>query len=147
MRRLFSLLLYFFLGLGVVVGLELLTTHYAVAQGSETIPPVLVGTALVFLIFFYIFFAFTMQTIATKLNIGNSWFAWIPLLNAWLWVKIAGRPDWWVILLFIPLVNLIISIIMLFDVPARLNKPSLLALLCLIPGFGIFIYLGILAFT
>lgn len=39
------------------------------------------------------------------------WGCIIPIYNAYLLMKIAGKPGWWVILLFIPIVNLVISII------------------------------------
>jgi len=41
------------------------------------------------------------------------WGILIPIYNAYLMVKIAGRPGWWLILFFIPLVNLIVSILIL----------------------------------
>ncbi|MFZ0918068.1 MAG: DUF5684 domain-containing protein, partial [Candidatus Udaeobacter sp.] len=34
------------------------------------------------------------------------WAAIIPIVNTYFLCKIAGRPGWWVILTFIPLVNL-----------------------------------------
>jgi len=42
--------------------------------------------------------------------------------------KVAGRPDWWVILMFIPLVNFIIWIILCIDVAKSFGKGA---------GFGI----------
>ena len=39
------------------------------------------------------------------------WAAIIPLYNVYVMLKIAGKPGWWLILFFIPLVNLIMGII------------------------------------
>ncbi len=143
-----GLLLLFISGFAIALGLSLLIPSMAFAQsGSETTIAPLLGGVLAFLVVIYIFFALTLQIIANKLNVANSWLAWIPIANLWVWVKCAGRPDWWVILFFIPLVNFLVSIITLFDVPVRLNKPALIALLILVPVIEPFLYWGILAFT
>jgi hypothetical protein len=39
------------------------------------------------------------------------WGSIIPILNLYFLCKIAGRPGWWLLLMFIPVVNLIIWII------------------------------------
>jgi hypothetical protein len=43
------------------------------------------------------------------------WGAIIPIYNSYLLCKIANRPGWWVILMFIPIVNIVIAIIVLHD--------------------------------
>ena len=35
------------------------------------------------------------------------WGAIIPFYNTYLMIKVAGRPGWWLILFFIPIVNII----------------------------------------
>jgi signal peptidase I len=37
----------------------------------------------------------------------KSWEAAIPVYNAIVLLKIIGRPTWWTLLLFIPIINLI----------------------------------------
>jgi hypothetical protein len=44
------------------------------------------------------------------------WGAIIPFYNAYLVIKVAGRPGWWLILMFIPVVNFIIWIIVCLGV-------------------------------
>ncbi len=39
------------------------------------------------------------------------WGALIPIYNIILLLKVAGKPVWWILLLFIPLVNIVISIL------------------------------------
>ena len=39
----------------------------------------------------------------------NSELAFIPVYNAVILMKIINRPTWWVILLFLPIINLLIS--------------------------------------
>lgn len=95
----------------------------------------------------YVFTSFCMMKIADKLSIPNSWLAWIPIAQTWVTVRAAGKPGWWLILLFIPLVNIVIGLIILFAMPTNLGKSSLYGLLPFIPILGIFLYFGLLAFT
>jgi len=50
------------------------------------------------------------------------WGILIPIYNMYLWVKVAGRPGWWLILLFVPIVNFVISIILALDVAKAFGK-------------------------
>ncbi len=50
------------------------------------------------------------------------WAAIIPILNAYFLIKIAGKPGWWLILLFIPFVNLIVSIIVTIELARNFGK-------------------------
>lgn len=50
------------------------------------------------------------------------WAAIIPIYNIIILLKIAGKPTWWVILWFIPFVNLIAAIITLIALCARFGK-------------------------
>lgn len=71
------------------------------------------------------------------------WAAIIPIVNTYFLCKVAGRPGWWLILLFIPFVNLIIWIILCIDIAKAFGKGA---------GFGIgllllpFIFFPILGF-
>ena len=68
----------------------------------------------------------------------------IPIVNVVFLLEIAGRPIWWVLLFFIPLVNLIIAIVVSLDVARKFGKG---------PGFGLglaflgFIFYPILGFS
>ena len=50
------------------------------------------------------------------------WGILIPIYNQYLMIKVAGRPGWWLILMFIPLVNLIMSIVVAVDVARNFGK-------------------------
>lgn len=71
------------------------------------------------------------------------WACIIPIYNAYVMLKVAGKPGWWLLLLFIPVVNFIISLIIPFAVAGNFGKGA---------GFGIgllllpFIFYPILAF-
>lgn len=71
------------------------------------------------------------------------WGIFVPIFNLYLVCKISGRPEWWLILFFIPLVNVAIGLIVAMDIAKAFSKSS---------GFGIglwllsFIFVPILGF-
>ena len=70
------------------------------------------------------------------------WGIIIPIYNAYCMIKIAGRPGWWLILFFIPLVNFVIAIILNFDIAKRFGKGVGFGFGLLFLGFIFFPILG-----
>ena len=58
------------------------------------------------------------------------WACLIPFYNLYVVLKIAGRPGWWLPLMFIPLVNLVIQIIVAIDIAKAFGQAA---------GFGFFL--------
>jgi hypothetical protein len=50
------------------------------------------------------------------------WAAIIPIYNLYVLCKIAGKPGWWVILMFIPVVNFIIAILLVLGIAQNFGK-------------------------
>ena len=94
---------------------------------------------------FYIYMALCLQTMATKTSTANGWFAWIPLLNLYLMCQIASRPGWFMLLFFVPFVNLIAFIMVWMGMAQACGKPSWLGILMVLPLANIIIP-GYLAF-
>jgi hypothetical protein len=53
------------------------------------------------------------------------WAAIIPIYNLYILTKVAGRPWWWLILCFIPIVSIIIIAILSFDIAKAFGKGAL----------------------
>jgi hypothetical protein len=78
------------------------------------------------------------------------WATIIPIYNLYIWCKIVGRPGWWIILMFIPFVNIIVGIILCIDMAKSFGKGvgfgiglALLGIIfCPILGFGSAQYQG-----
>ncbi len=72
------------------------------------------------------------------------WGVLVPIYNVFLMCKIAQRPAWWMILLFVPVVNLIIAVILSVDIAKHFGKGT---------GFGVglaflgFIFYPVLGFS
>jgi len=99
---------------------------------------------LIIILPIYIYVALALITIAKKTGTGNSWFAWIPILNFILAARIAKVSLWTVIPAFIPFVNVFIQLWWWWKIAEVRGKPGWLALLMLIPLLN-FVILGILA--
>jgi hypothetical protein len=71
------------------------------------------------------------------------WAAIIPIYNYYVILKVVGRPGWWLILYFIPFVNLIVWIIVAIDMAKSFAKSTGFAVgLIFLP----FIFIPILGF-
>ena len=72
------------------------------------------------------------------------WAIIIPFYNLYVLLQIAGKPGWWLLLMFIPVVNLVISIIMYIGIANNFGKGTGFAIgLILLP----IIFIPILAFS
>ncbi len=104
---------------------------------------VLYGAMWVFYIAFIVFYLFCMWKIYTKAG-KPGWAAIIPIYNILVQLEILGRPWWWLLLMFIPVVSFIIEILITFDLAKVFGKSTGF-------GFGLlflsFIFIPILAFS
>ena len=65
------------------------------------------------------------------------WAAIIPIYNVIVLLQIAGKPLWWMMLLFIPIVNIVIAVMVMISVAKAFGKGTgfALGLLFLSPIF------------
>ena len=118
----------------IIPGLEAAGTPFSTTGGG------LVG------ILVYLFLSYGLYAIAKKTNTNRGWFAFIPILNLYLILKIAKRPGWWLIFFLIPFLNIIIWVVAFMDIAKVVNKPDWLGILMVIPFLNI-IVLFYLAFS
>jgi hypothetical protein len=103
------------------------------------------GISPIFVIFYLvvvIFYIWVFWKILVKAGLPG-WGAIIPIYNVYLLLKVAKRPGWWLLLYLIPIVNVVIAIIVIFDIAKNFGKSVGF-------GFGLlflsFIFYPILAF-
>jgi len=70
----------------------------------------------------------------------QAWEAAIPIYNALVLMKIINRPKWWVILLFIPIVNLFMFPIIWVETIRSFGRNSRADTILVIITFGLYIY-------
>lgn len=97
-------------------------------------------------LYLHVFFAVTMQSIAQKTSADHAWMAWLPVLNLFLVLHIAGRGFLWFLLLLIPGVNLLALVVLWGDLAAALGKSAWLGLLAPVPIANV-VMQGYLAFS
>jgi Family of unknown function (DUF5684) len=133
-----------------LLAVVLLTGALPAVAEDQRMPSAFAGGFLALFLVFglvgYIFVALALYTIAQKTNTENAWFAWIPILNIILILNIAKKPLWWIILLFIPLVNIIIAVLIWMGVAEARRKPGWWGVLTIIPLVNL-IAIGYLAWS
>jgi hypothetical protein len=88
---------------------------------------------MIFAIGLYLIMGFALMTIAKKLGEENGWWGFVPILNLLLMVKLAQKEMWWVILFFIPCVNIVIMVMCWMVIAERRGKPNWMGILMIVP--------------
>jgi hypothetical protein len=88
----------------------------------------------------YVYFAIAWQTIAKRQNYKNSWFAWIPILNAVLVLELGGFHWAWIFLLLIPIAGWlalgVLYIISVWRIYEKEKYPGWFSLAPIVPQIG-----------
>ncbi len=120
--------------------LVLVVTSSSVALADSSDGAVPMALAGVFLTAFlgiavlaYVYIAMALMTIADKTNTENGWLAWIPIVNIVLMLMIAKKPIWWLILFFIPIVNIVMAVLVWMGIAEARNKPNWWGILMIVP--------------
>lgn len=102
------------------------------------------GTSFLIILFYLIaivFYVYCMWRVYEKAQ-KPGWATLIPIYNTLVSLEIIGRPWWWLFLLVIPLVDIVVGIIMIFELSTVFGKGTGF-------GFGLlllpFIFIPILA--
>lgn len=122
------------------------SSSYATTSAAST--PMNPAVFLVFLVIglaIYLYAAYCLQEIAKKTNTPNPWLAWIPIANIFLMLSIIRQSYWWILAMFIPLVNIGVIFWIWMKIAEVRNRPWWWALLMLISPINL-IMLYFLAF-
>lgn len=90
---------------------------YTTGAQSEPMSPVVVVLYLALVVLMIA----SLWKIFTKAG-KPGWAAIIPIYNIVVWLQIVGRPVWWVILYFVPFVNIVVAIIMAHDLSKSFGR-------------------------
>jgi hypothetical protein len=70
------------------------------------------------------------------------WACIVPIYNVVVMLQIAGRPVWWLLLFFIPFVNVIVGIMVAFDIARAFGKGAMYGIGLAFFGFIFYPLLG-----
>lgn len=88
----------------------------------DTDAPDWAGIALVaFFVFIMVLSIAEMWCIFVKAG-WPGWTCLVPIYNAYVMIKIAGKPGWWLLLMLVPIVNAVVVLILPFSLAARFGK-------------------------
>ncbi len=113
-------------------------------SGGEAAAAGIIGV-IAFIIYVAIFVLMIVSAWKIFVKAGvEGWKAIIPIYNVVCMLEIIGKPAWWVILLFIPFANIVISVIMAIELAKVFGKGGGFAVgLIILP----FIFYPVLAFS
>ena len=116
-------------------------------NGMQSFGPFLLGLFLIFLVIGIlagVFYALCMWKLFTKAG-QPGWKSLIPFYNTYIMILISGNPGWWLLLFFIPYVNIVMSILMIEAFVRAFGRNGIGSILMML-FLGIF-YMPYLAFS
>ena len=109
---------------------------------DEDAPPWALPAIMIFFVAVMVFLITQMWCLFVKAG-WPGWTCLVPIYNAYVMLKIAGKPGWWLMLMMVPFLNIVVAVIIPFAVAERFGKGI---------GFGIglllvpWLFYAILAF-
>jgi hypothetical protein len=86
----------------------------------------------------YLVAAFLQYRIAQRTGpAGDAWWAFIPIMNTLLLIKMAQKPGWWFLLLLVPGVNLVTFALLWMAVAQQAGQSAFWGILVLIPAVNV----------
>ena len=105
------------------------------------------GTALIILcIAAYLYFAIAQYKISQKVNHPNAWWAFIPILNTFQLIQMAGKQWYWFLFCLIPGINIVVFAILWADTARAIYKSPIWGVLNIVPFVNI-VSIAVLAFS
>ncbi len=119
---------------------ELLTNQYLAQTSTETGPGAgFIILAILAVIALYLLYSYVMYKTAIRCGAENPWYQFVPILNLYGMVVEMAQLEWWYILLmFVPLVNVVVSFYVMWRIVENAGFPGWTVLLLLIPFVGFF---------
>ncbi len=93
------------------------------------------------LLIFHLVMAVAFWKIAEKAKEEPKWFAFIPILNIVLLLKIAKKPLWWLILFLLPIVNIVAIIAAMMAICERFGLNKWWGLVAILSPFNLVLLL------
>jgi len=89
----------------------------------------------------YLFYCNCCRLICKKAGKPSSVLVWFPILKIFPLLTAAGMSGWWFLALFVPILNLVTSILWCFKIAQARGKGVVTAILLILPVFNIFAFL------
>lgn len=90
-------------------------------------------------VFLYCYIALSLTYIAQRAKKGPTWWAWVPVWNILLMLKVVEKPLWWLLFFFLPFFNIIFVVFLYSQIARQVKEPEWVGFLILIPVVNIFL--------
>jgi len=98
------------------------------------------GATLLFLVLHFTM-AVAFWKMAARTKEEPKWFALVPILNLVLFLKLARRPLWWLLLFLVPIVNLVTVVVATMSLCERFGVNKWWGLVALLSPLNIVLFL------
>lgn len=109
------------------------TTTTEVDKGTVAGIMAAVAAYFLFIIVFTVLAVIAMWKVFEKAG-KPGWAAIVPIYNTIILLEVVGRPIWWIVLMFIPFVNIVVWLLIALDLAKAFGKSSTFGI------FGLFIF-------
>lgn len=115
----------------------------AAMGGPEASVPAVAWLAMIgaYFLFAYLHYRFAQKSDQYE----NAWWAFVPVMNTFLVIKMADKPTWWFLLLLVPVVNLVTFFVLWTRAATRAGFSGVWGFMALLPVLNL-LGLGVLAF-
>lgn len=95
-------------------------------------------------LFFHLFFSFCSMLICKKAGTEPGFVVWLPVLQMIPLIRAAGMSGWWFLACFVPVLNLVVSILWAVNIAKARGKGVLTTIMLILPVTNIlaFLYLA-----
>jgi hypothetical protein len=70
------------------------------------------------------------------------WQSIVPIYNWWVLAEMAGKPGWWSLLLFVPIANIVVQVIISIELSKAFGKDPVYAVLLIFLPYVAYLMLG-----
>ncbi len=106
--------------------------------GNQSV--IFAGVGIIVLLFilaislaFYVFYSYCFMRICKKTGHEPGALVWIPIVQLIPLLQVAGWPAWYLILMFVPLVNIVVSVWMWVKICEARSKSGWMVLMLFVP--------------
>jgi len=114
-----------------------------VAASASTESPIGAGVIVAIIVIAWIFSGIVLMNIAKKTGTPNGWMGFVPILDMVLFCQCGGKPGWWFLLFFIPIV---FPLLIWMGIAERCGRPAWWGVVIMFVPLVNFILMLMLAF-
>lgn len=94
----------------------------------------------------YVYFGYAQYRIARKVGHKQPWWAWVPILQLFQLIQMAGKQWYWFVFCLVPFLNIVCFALLWIEVAKACHKDPVWGVLTVFPVMN-FVSVGVMAFS